>query len=911
MSAIPLQKPVLSVLLASLSVVGFTACSDIKLDMDFYPEIRLSSNTKAINTPGNLNLSAIAKDDKGVTKVEFFENGNKISESTNAPYAFSKAFTLADNGTKSYSAKATDSIGQVTDSAVVEVVVNIADTLAPTVSLAASNANVILPGSVLLSATAEDSVGVTKIEFFEGANLLATDSSAPYEFSADFVFANNGTHAYTAKAFDAAGNTTTSAAQTVVVAIPDTAAPTVSLVAANANVIVSGAVILTANAQDNVGITKIEFFEGATLLATDTSAPYEFVANYVFANNGMHNYTAKAFDAADNTTTSAVSAITVNIPDTTPPTVSLNISNAIVITPSSIALTATASDNVGVTKVDFYDGTILIGTDSTAPYTLAPTFVIANNGTHNYTAKAFDGAGNSTTSAVNAVAVNIPDTSAPTNPVLAITPTVTPMAVDLVLTATAQDDVGVAKVEFFDGNTLEATVTSAPFIWAAHYERPDNGSNSYTAKIYDAAGNMSNATNNYNVNIASGTLLYGTVQEDRVWSTVVDAQGNMYVGGCKGAGYVTVGPVSVAVLDSSITKISATGSTLWTKTFTVSNFNDCINGLALTPDGTGVIGVGYSVTTVYATLPVSYDSDFFVMKLNTATGNQVFNKLFGSAAGDNELNDVALDSAGNIYATGFAGANLFAGQNNVGGLDAMLVKYDAAGTLVWGRNLGTAQTDLAEHLVVAPNGEIIIVGQTNGKIGAAQRGGTDHFLARYNASGTKLAAEQFGSAQNEGPVTEAIVDANSNVYFSGSTTGGYEGQTLTGALDGLVVKHNSAGGLAWVKQFGQAGANIQLNGLVLDATGNIFAAGTTDAKLAGQNSYGGNDVFLAKLVAATGAMNVLTQFGGSGSDSSYDLVANGNKFVLTGLSNAALDGKSPVGDFDIFHLIFDGMGRLH
>ena len=96
--------------------------------------------------------------------------------------------------------------------------------------------------------------------------------------------------------------------------------------------------------------------------------------------------------------------------DTTKPSVSLGTSSTNITTAGSITLTATASDNVGVTKVEFYDGTSKLGEDSSAGdgFTQAVTLASSNNGSKSYTAKAFDAAGNTQTSAALIVTVNIP-----------------------------------------------------------------------------------------------------------------------------------------------------------------------------------------------------------------------------------------------------------------------------------------------------------------------------------------------------------------------------------------------------------------------------------------------------------------------------------------------------------------------
>jgi hypothetical protein len=101
-----------------------------------------------------------------------------------------------------------------------------ADTVAPTVSLSSSSNNVVLPGSIKLTATAADNIGVSKVEFYDGTTKLSEDSSAPYEQSIDFVQANNGAKSYSAKAFDAANNSASSSPVAVTVNIPTILPPT-------------------------------------------------------------------------------------------------------------------------------------------------------------------------------------------------------------------------------------------------------------------------------------------------------------------------------------------------------------------------------------------------------------------------------------------------------------------------------------------------------------------------------------------------------------------------------------------------------------------------------------------------------------------------------------------------------------
>src|ERR1041384_2119963 len=104
----------------------------------------------------------------------------------------------------------------------------------------------------------------------------------------------------------------------------DTTAPVVSLASSATTVTTAGSITLTATATDNTGgsgVARVDFFDGTTLLGTDTTAPYTQVVNLTAAANGTHTYTARAADVAANAATSAGVAVTVNIPTGTGNTV--------------------------------------------------------------------------------------------------------------------------------------------------------------------------------------------------------------------------------------------------------------------------------------------------------------------------------------------------------------------------------------------------------------------------------------------------------------------------------------------------------------------------------------------------------------------------------------------------------------
>lgn len=189
------------------------------------------------------------------------------------------------------------------------------DIVAPNgVAVTAPAAASMTSGTVDVTASAADNVGVARVVFAVRVGTttteIATDTTAPYAASWNTGGTANGAATLIATAFDAYGNSTASPGVAVTVNnVPDTTPPTVSLTAP-AGGDVAGTVTVSATAADNVGVSQVQFFAGATSIGTATSAPYSVQWNTV-GLTGTQQLTAVARDGAGNSTTSA--AVGVNV----------------------------------------------------------------------------------------------------------------------------------------------------------------------------------------------------------------------------------------------------------------------------------------------------------------------------------------------------------------------------------------------------------------------------------------------------------------------------------------------------------------------------------------------------------------------------------------------------------------------
>jgi len=92
--------------------------------------------------------------------------------------------------------------------------------------------------------------------------------------------------------------------------------------------------------------------------------------------------------------------------DTTPPNVTLTAPLNGATVSGTINLSATASDNLGVARVEFYVDGVFKGQDTLSPYSISFNTTTVANGSHNVKAKAVDGTGNYRWSGIAYITVN-------------------------------------------------------------------------------------------------------------------------------------------------------------------------------------------------------------------------------------------------------------------------------------------------------------------------------------------------------------------------------------------------------------------------------------------------------------------------------------------------------------------------
>jgi hypothetical protein len=365
-------------------------------------------------------LAATASDVDGtVSRVDFFANGTQVGTDSSSPY--SATWSSVAQGTYHVTAVATDNAGARTTSGTATITVNAATTSPSTWA----NRDI---GSPSVAGRASESSGTFSVTGAGADIWLASDQfhfmyqpvSGDVEIVARLTSLQNthrwakagvmvretltGGSANALMAGSAASGWTfqgrsATGAQTVATPGPTGTAP------GWLKLVRTGSTLAGYQSGDGVNWT---------LVGTQTIAMAQSV--YVGLAVTSHN--------VSTTSTGTFTNVTVRPPSTpanTPPTASITSpSNGATFTaPASITINASATDpNGSVTRVDFFNGSQLLGSDTSAPYSYTWGSVAA--GTYSLRAVAYDNAGASTASA--AVSVTVSGSTAPASVRVAFTP---------------------------------------------------------------------------------------------------------------------------------------------------------------------------------------------------------------------------------------------------------------------------------------------------------------------------------------------------------------------------------------------------------------------------------------------------------------------------------------------------------
>ena len=366
----------------------------------------------------------------------------------------------------------------------------------------------------------------------------------------------------------------------------------------------------------------------------------------------------------------------------------------------------------------------------------------------------------------------------------------------------------------------------------------------------------------------SGGIYYGVRNHDRFYSVTTVSDGIVAVGYSEEFSFNTgdwEGITGKGYDDAIIVKFDYEGNVIWKKNFGGLG-GDYFYAVAAVSDG--VVAVGNSDHWSFGNgdwegvTGKSYVDDAIIVKYDNS-GDVVWKKNFGGSSGNYYFGVIAVPDG--IVAVGNSDLYSFDSGDwedvmGKGKKDAIIVKYDNDGSVVWKKNFGGDDWD-AYGSVVAVSDGIIAVGlsgensfYTGDWEGVAEKGLDDAIIVKYNNSGDVVWKKNFGGRHQDNfysikAVSDGVVAVGYSYPLSFGN-GDWTGISGKGKQDAIIAQYDNKGNLIWKKNFGGSGNDCYYSVAVV--SDDIVAVGCSYFDSFGFNDwtgvtgYGDHDAIIVK-----------------------------------------------------------------
>ena len=286
----------------------------------------------------------------------------------------------------------------------------------------------------------------------------------------------------------------------------------------------------------------------------------------------------------------------------------------------------------------------------------------------------------------------------------------------------------------------------------------------------------------------------------------------------------------------------------------------------------------------------------------------IWSKQFGTDK-DESITGVVIDSQGNVYVTGWTEGNLFG--TNAGRGDIFIAKFSSDGNLIWGKQLGTKENEIPMDIAVDSDGNIYVVGATDGNLfgQVVRRWYDDAFVAKFSPEGELIWSKQFGTPGQDWATGVAVDNTNRVIYVVGFLQIGEFGDLEAEVFEEVtyseifVIKYSFEGDKVWEKHYG-AEKDDTANKVCIDKRGNVYIVGETSEWF---NKNDNDNAFIVKLTSE-GELVWGKEFGTDERDYANDVCVDQNDNIyITGVTNI---GGLTWETMDAFIRKYDNNGNL-
>ena len=340
------------------------------------------------------------------------------------------------------------------------------------------------------------------------------------------------------------------------------------------------------------------------------------------------------------------------------------------------------------------------------------------------------------------------------------------------------------------------------------------------------------------------------------------------------------------------------------------NYSEGFSELLQTKDG-GFIAYGFSRSTDIEGLPNKGGSDVIIVKYDK-DGNLIGQKSWGGND-EEEFSELLQTEDGSFIAYGYSQSTDIEGLPNKGGRDAIIVKYDNDGNLMWQKSWGGNNWDVFHELLQTEDGGFIAHGYSNSTDieGLPNKSAADVIIVKYDKNGNLMWQKSWGGDRFEGFSELLQTKDGGFIAYGYSLSTDIEGLPNKGDIDTIIVKYDKDGNLMWQNSWG-GNAGEEFYELLQTEDGGFIAYGYSHSTdIEGLPNKGESDVIIVKY-DKDGNLMWQKSWGGNKGEAFYELLqVEDGGFIAYGYSHSTdIEGLPNKGEGDAIIAKYDKDGNL-
>ena len=248
----------------------------------------------------------------------------------------------------------------------------------------------------------------------------------------------------------------------------------------------------------------------------------------------------------------------------------------------------------------------------------------------------------------------------------------------------------------------------------------------------------------------------------------------------------------------------------------------------------GYVAVGYSRSTNLG-FENKGSLDAIIVKYNKY-GEKEWNKGYGGSGSD-YFRSIARCKDGYIVVGNSNSIGLE--FENKGNSDAIIIKYDLNGNIIWSQSWGGNNSDVFSDVTIDNLGNIIVVGNTySTDTELAIKGRYDAVIAKYTNEGEQIWIKKFGGSYED--TFKSVMIDNNSIIVSGESSSLDAGFLSNAGGEAILLKYNQNGELLWVKNWG-GNAQEDFSKVIKTSDNCYITVGSTTSSTLDVVNNGGRD----------------------------------------------------------------------